>query len=561
MLWVRWFWLTTALAGAPWDSVHPSHTLERVAFGSCNKQQRPQPLWPLIAEHRPSLFLWCGDAIYPYGRRTAQGRKKHAAVEGKDLAGAYALQLRNDNYTRFLRNSSSRSSSHSSSSSSSSNSSSSNHSSSGGSGSKGVLVEGVFDDHDYGCNDAGRELPFRGASQRHFLDFLAASNDLSGANNASSRADSLPSQRGRQRHDERAGMYSSHLFGPPGRRVAVLLLDTRYHRDLHYLPSAASARWLPFGAVLAALGRWLCAACGLGLRHRGDVLGEAQWAWLEAVLRESSGGGGGGGSDDGAAAFHIIVSSVQLHTSSPFVESWGHFPAAKRRLLRLLGAHRPRGAVFLSGDVHFAELLGGGGGSAAAKPVLEVTSSGLTHHVGLPWWRAAARWVLRAFPGHRPRADAYYVGLNFGTLRFDWAAAAGEEKEKEEEEEQEKEKEKEEGLQGARCGGGGGGSGACLTVDVRDAAGVVRLSASRTAARYDAAWDAGMPPVISEHGGAARARVLSALALVLWCASLCARRLWKWSALRCRRGTQRHPASAAAAVIDATTTLAKSKTE
>jgi hypothetical protein len=355
-------------------------------------------------------------------------------------------------------------------------------------------------------------------------------------------------------------MYSSHLFGPPGRRVAVLLLDTRYHRDLHWLPSAASSRWLPFGAVIAALGRWLCAACGFGLRYRGDVLGEAQWAWLEAMLRESSGsssdgnssnsssssssrseGSNCGGGDDGGAAFHIIVSSVQLHTSSPFVESWGHFPAAKRRLLRLLGAHRPRGAVFLSGDVHFAELLGGGGASsgggggggggssAAAKPVLEVTSSGLTHHVGQAWWSAAAHWVLHTFAEHRPRADAYYMGLNFGTLRFDWAAAAG------------------------------GG----LTVNVRDAAGAVRLSASRTAARYDAAWDAGMPPVISEHGGAARAQVLAALALVVWCASLCARRLWKWGALRYRRCTRWHSASvAAAAVDDATTTSAKkSKTE
>ena len=45
-------------------------------------------------------------------------------------------------------------------------------------------------------------------------------------------------------------------------------------------------------------------------------------------------------------------------TSNPLVESWAHFPAAKRRLLRLLQDTNPANLLLLSGDVHYAELSG-----------------------------------------------------------------------------------------------------------------------------------------------------------------------------------------------------------
>ena len=45
-------------------------------------------------------------------------------------------------------------------------------------------------------------------------------------------------------------------------------------------------------------------------------------------------------------------------TSAAAVESWGHFPRERRRLLSLLEETRPRGALLLSGDVHYAELAG-----------------------------------------------------------------------------------------------------------------------------------------------------------------------------------------------------------
>ena len=45
----------------------------------------------------------------------------------------------------------------------------------------------------------------------------------------------------------------------------------------------------------------------------GEILGENQWKWLELALQDSH------------ADFHGIISSIQILTTNPVVESWGHF--------------------------------------------------------------------------------------------------------------------------------------------------------------------------------------------------------------------------------------------
>lgn len=50
---------------------------------------------------------------------------------------------------------------------------------------------------------------------------------------------------------------------------------------------------------------------------------------------------------------------AQMLTSNPLVESWGHFPRSKDRMLDLLRRTDPAGLVILSGDVHHAELISG----------------------------------------------------------------------------------------------------------------------------------------------------------------------------------------------------------
>src|SRR6478735_7688480 len=38
--------------------------LSRIAFGSCAKQDKPQPIWDAVIETQPQLFLFLGDNIY-----------------------------------------------------------------------------------------------------------------------------------------------------------------------------------------------------------------------------------------------------------------------------------------------------------------------------------------------------------------------------------------------------------------------------------------------------------------------------------------------------------------
>lgn len=101
-----------------------------IAFGSCNNQSMENTLWTVIAENKPSVFIWGGDVIYS------------DTFDPKVLEKNYQKQLENPAYQKF---------------------------------SKSVEILGTWDDHDYGDNDAGAEYPLKKASQKLFLDFLKTS--------------------------------------------------------------------------------------------------------------------------------------------------------------------------------------------------------------------------------------------------------------------------------------------------------------------------------------------------------------------------------------------------
>jgi len=210
-----------------------------------------------------------------------------------------------------------------------------------------VPVIGTWDDHDYGTNNAGKQYPRKVESQQLFLDFLGVpATDL---------------RRTRQ------GVYTSYIYGPIGKQMKVLLLDTRFHRDD---PDAT-----------------------------GDVLGAEQWRWLEAELRSST------------AQIHLIVSSIQVLSEEHKYEKWGDFPQARRRLLRLLSDTGIPGVILLSGDRHFAELsrLEEPG---VGYPLYEITSSGLTHS-----------WQQPPPESNRHRIGERWTELNFGLIIIEWSAS------------------------------------------------------------------------------------------------------------------------------------------
>ena len=181
-------------------------------------------------------------------------------------------------------------------------------------------VYGTWDDHDYGRNDGGRDWSFKEDAKELMLDFLSVPPD------AEVR--------------QREGVYQSYLIGD----VKVILLDTRYFRDDVRPPVRSGDRYGP--------------------NPEGDILGEAQWAWLRDELQDSE------------AAAHVIASSIQVLPTDHGYEKWALFPAARERLLRMLAELRPNLPILLSGDRHLAEIMRD---TVGDYPVYEVTSSGLTH--------------------------------------------------------------------------------------------------------------------------------------------------------------------------------------
>ena len=57
--------------------------LSRICFGSCAKENKPQPIWNAIVEQKPELFLFIGDNIYGDSRDVDVLRAKYEKLFAK----------------------------------------------------------------------------------------------------------------------------------------------------------------------------------------------------------------------------------------------------------------------------------------------------------------------------------------------------------------------------------------------------------------------------------------------------------------------------------------------
>lgn len=217
----------------------------------------------------------------------------------------------------------------------------------------------AWDDHDYGANDAGANFPFRILAERVHEKFWGL-GDTEAAN-----------------HE---GTYYAKSFGPDGKRTQIIMLDTRYFRsDLQatddwgakgkerYMPSAAAGQ---------------------------QMLGEAQWAWLEDKLKEP-------------ADLRLLVSSIQIVPDVHGWESWDKLPAERERLYNLIKDTGAKGVVAVSGDRHTAFLYRKDG--VINAPLYELTASSLN----------------LSFRDESDEVDTAQIGsgyakTNFGSINVDW---------------------------------------------------------------------------------------------------------------------------------------------
>ena len=159
----------------------------------------------------------------------------------------------------------------------------------------------TWDDHDFGLNDAGGSFPMRRWAETLFETFWASSEAVR----------------------SRPGIYESTITGPEGKRVQVILLDTRFFRS-----DLKRAEWTkdrpPLGGYVP------------DDNPAKTVLGAEQWAWLKAELAKP-------------ADLRIVVSSTQVITQAHQFEGWTNFPAERAKLLDLLAGREASGLVMLSG--------------------------------------------------------------------------------------------------------------------------------------------------------------------------------------------------------------------
>jgi len=323
-------------------------TLTKIAFGSCNKQYYEQPLWDNIVGYEPQTYLWTGDAVYVNDS------------DLKTLRKAYKDQLSNPGYKKLTNT--------------------------------GIPIHGVYDDHDMGTNDGGKEA-YKRKAQNYFLNFLGG----------------VPSDDERRK---RKGLYSSHLFGEPPRQTKIIFLDTRSLRDTPTTGTflqQMSLRYNFAAPFLLTIARWISSLFGLSKDFEGDLLGEKQWNWLDEQFKESW------------ASVHIVVSTVQVMGSLPMVEGWGHYPKSKDRLFKLLNKYKPRGLVLLSGDVHYSEINQAKATKDGAGSVLEITQSGMTHTcLDSPFYGHECINGLEKYNYSRHAHSDYFANKSFGTLDIEW---------------------------------------------------------------------------------------------------------------------------------------------
>lgn len=307
--------------------IDPDAVLTRIAFGSCFAPQLEESaIWDAVAAADPDLVLLMGDNVY---QSEETGDPSLA-----ELREAYAMLAADAPFARLRAE---------------------------------TPVLATWDDHDYGMNDAGGDFPAKWESEALFEHVW-----------------DVPDDDPRRARD---GVYGVWTFGPEGRRVQIILLDTRFFRSPYAASDEPDApgkeRYVPDPDPAKTM------------------LGDEQWAWLETTLREP-------------ADLRVLVSSVQLLADAHGFEGWRMLPTERERLVALIADTGANDVVVLSGDRHFAGLYARDG---APYRLIEATSSSLN----LPFTedRVATHSETDA-----ARLGPIFYPANFGMLLVDWDAGS-----------------------------------------------------------------------------------------------------------------------------------------
>ena len=224
----------------------------KLGIGSCVDQDYPTPAWASLEKESINSFFFLGDNIYG---DVPSGRLDNVILSYEKL---------NDQMPSWLKNTE-------------------------------KLV--IWDDHDYGLNDAGANYIYKAESQQIYNDAW--------------NIDQNDPRRSRE------GIYFSELKDIAGKKILIVGLDTRYFRS-NLIKVGNSYK-----------------------PHKNSnttILGPIQWQWLEKELsREHD--------------ILILASSIQVLATEHRFEKWSNIPHERDKLLALLNKLSSK-VLIISGDRH-----------------------------------------------------------------------------------------------------------------------------------------------------------------------------------------------------------------
>ncbi len=292
--------------------------LTRIAVASCRSQEEAAPILDALLRREPDLLLNIGDNVY--------GDVWSLSSDMDELFEAYSELSEQDDFQRLAST---------------------------------LPIMATWDDHDYGLNDGGGSYYGKYGSEAIFETYWGM--------------DDHPVA-------ERDGIYYSQLIGPPGQRVQIIMLDTRFFRtELTRTPrrdAPGMERYVPSDAP------------------DQDMLGPEQWAWLAAELQEP-------------ADLRLLVSSVQVLADGHGWEAWRQLPQSQTKLYETIAASGAGGVVLVSGDRHLSALYKQDG--LAGYPLYEITASSLNRSVRDESDEMSSNQL-----------GAAYAKENFGEISVDW---------------------------------------------------------------------------------------------------------------------------------------------
>jgi hypothetical protein len=374
----------------------PTELLTHVTFASCNRQRDDQSFWmqtiaPTLAQESNSttphtdLLLWLGNAVYADVDASGVAMRKARTPEG--IEKEYIALTKNQYYRQFVEEVVE---------------------------AGGGRVVGIWDDRDLGLRFADRNYSQSEAVRRLYVNHLWHGYPQSikdstgeGANGALYSFTVVPAPAG--------SPLARHFVNS----VCTLTLDVRTQRSA--LPNLADTLL----RSTAEDGLRMYGRRGKQLQNQiaklhaahaevmaADLLGAAQWAWLERVISTYLAADAVSPGDEAGRA-HCAVTliaspwQVLLNDNKPF-EGWDLYPGSRSKLLLLLKKYGVARIVFLSGHAEFGEVGLVRRAAKADYMASGPTASIMNAYPVQPMTKAAARLL--------PPLPSYLVEVTTGGL-------------------------------------------------------------------------------------------------------------------------------------------------